>query len=183
MADQMDNVDSKTEKLEQDFKARRRLLKASAAVPLIGTLAPGSTLAGGQAATSTQCDLKSGKYDKVTKYDDHALRARARYWKSKGSADNLYEIAGKFYSAYDGRRQYPRLKSNGNPRHYRDRGTRYVLCYVDVGRYGDTGKIRSNDVKIAGVYPQRNTGGKPMSDSCWDSIGGIHNIIYDKANG
>lgn len=179
----MDNADSKSNKLEQDFRARRRLLKASAAVPLIGTLAPGSTLAGGQAATSTQCDLKQGGFEKVKKYDDHALRAQARLWKSRDYGSNLYEVAGKYYSEYDGRRVYPRMDRDGRPKGYSDGGRRYVLCYVDVGRYGDTGKIRSDDVSIAGIYPQRNTGGYPMTDSCWDSIGGIHNIIYDKANG
>jgi len=181
----MDNVDSKTDKQEQDFRARRRLLKASAAVPLIGTLAPGSTLAGGRAATSTQCDLKQGKYyEKVVKYDDHALRAQARFWKSNSYyRDSLYEISGKYYSAVDGQREYPRLRGDGTPRNYSDYGQRYVLCYVDVGRHSETGMIYSEDVRIAGVYPQRNTGGYAMSDSCWDSIGGIKNLVYDKANG
>ena len=183
MVDRNDMADTNKDSQKQNFAARRRLLKASAAVPLIGTLAPGSTLA----ATSTQCDLEKGdssSWKNVTSYDDNALRARAHYWKSTNYnyRSDCYEIGDKFYDADTGQQIYPTLRY-GVPRGYSDGGTRYVLAYVEVSRYGETGMIDHNDVRIAGVYPQRQTGGYAMSDSCWDSIGGIKNVIYDQANG
>jgi hypothetical protein len=184
LADHKDIENARNNGQEEEFKARRRLLKASAAIPLIGTLSPGAALA----ATSTQCDVNIGSnFEPVVAADDKALRVLAQYWEAKHSnlANDLYEVNQKYYDALTGNEVFPESKSGGNGLHgYKHIGQRYVLCYVDVEKDPATGKIISEQPQITGFFPQRNTFGTAMSDSCWDSIGGgLQSIVYDQANG
>jgi hypothetical protein len=183
LTDHKDIENARNNGQEEDFKARRRLLKASAAIPLIGTLSPGAALA----QASTQCDANVTNFESVVAADDKALRVQAEYWQSKrdNNANDLYEVNQRYYDALTGREVFPRPKNNGTGlRGYEHKGQRYVLCYVDVEKDPQTGQIISERPQITGFFPQRNTFGTAMSDSCWDSIGGgLQSIVYDQANG
>ena len=184
MADHKDIEKARNKGQKEDFKARRRLLKASAAIPLIGTLSPGAALA----AASTQCDINGNDFEPVVVADDNALRVEAQYWKSKNNnlANDLYEVNQRFYDALTGAEVFPEAKSGGGGglHGYKSEGQRYVLAYVDVERDPATGKIISQQPQITGFFPRSNTGGTAMADSCWDSItGGLQSIVYDQANG
>lgn len=182
MADHKDTGKAQSSGQEENFKARRRLLKASAVVPLIGTLSPGAALA----ATSTQCDMDGNTFPPVVTADDKALRVQAVYWKAKPNnpANDMYQVGEKCYDAQSGQQIYPEFSRDGSRiKGYRNMGPRYVLCYVDVGRDPSTGDVTSQHIQITGFFPQQNTFGTAISDSCWDSIGGLQSIIYDQANG
>lgn len=183
MADHKDIERARNGGQEEDFKARRRLLKASAAIPLIGTLSPGAALA----AASTQCDVNGVDFESVVAADDKALRVQADYWQAEGDnpANDMYQINDRYYDAETGEEVFPESKNGGGGLDgYKRDGTRYVLCYVDVERDPSTGKIISESPQITGFFPQRNTFGTAMSDSCWDSItGGLQSLVYDQANG
>ena len=73
MADNKDIEKARNNGQGEDFRARRRLLKASAVAPLIGTLSPGAVLA----SASTQCDIKDNSFPDVVSVDDNALRVVA----------------------------------------------------------------------------------------------------------
>ncbi len=187
MANHKDIENAQNNGQEEDFKARRRLLKASAAIPLIGTLSPGAALA----QASTQCDANGTNFEPVVAADDKALRVLAQYWEAKHNnrgndlGNDLYEVNQRYYDALTGDEVFPEPKRGGNGLHgYKHKGQRYVLCYVDVEKDPATGKIMSQRPQITGFFPQRNTFGTAMSDSCWDSIGGgLQSMVYDQANG
>ena len=181
MTDHNDIENTEGRGQDTDFKVRRRLLKASAAAPLIGTLSPGAALA----AASTQCDINENNFPEVVTADDRALRVIATYWRAHNDnvGNDLYEVGGLHYDSVDGSTVSPEYLPNGKMQGYKNEGTRYVLCYVDIGRDPSTGDINSQQVQITGFYPQQNTFGTAISDSCWDSVGGLQHIIHDQANG
>lgn len=182
MADHKDIENARNNGQEEDFKARRRLLKASAAIPLIGTLSPGAALA----AASSQCDLDGTTSPEVVMADDKALRMHAVYFEAKHDnlANDIYQVGDRYYDAENGLEVAPDFTGkSGVIRGYRKGVPRYVLCYVDVARDPYTGDVISQRVEITGFFPQQNTGGTEISDSCMASMGGLQSLMYDQANG
>jgi hypothetical protein len=181
LANHKDIENARNNRQEDHFKARRRLLKASAAAPLIGTLSPGAALA----SASTQCDINETNFPEAVSVDDKALRVVSTYWKANNDniGNDLYQVGDTYYDAEDGSPVVPDRNGGGRIKGYKNEGTRYVLCYVDIARDSQSGDVDFQQVRILGFYPQQNTFGTAISDSCWDSIGGLQHILHDQVNG
>lgn len=178
MADHKDIENAQSSGQEENFKARRRLLKASAVVPLIGTLSPGAALA----AASTQCDMAANTFPPAVVADDNALRVNAVFWESKSGSGHMYQVQGRYYDEMSGQEVYPTPNSRGRIRGYKAGVPKYVLAYVDVGRDTSTGDV-THGVKVTGFFPQQNSFGTAMTESCWASMGGLQSHISDQING
>lgn len=144
---------------ERDFDLRRRLLKASAAAPLVATLAPNSALAVASATCVDKNQQNAILQDSPKVADaptaDTAVRMRVDFYEVKpnkaGQSSSYYTINGSSYTA-DGNPYSP-----GPPGHYLPRADKYVLTYFNP------------DGSQAGFYPVQRSG-TVLSGSCWASI-------------
>lgn len=156
---------------EQDHSAlRRRLLKASAAAPVIATLTPNSALALSSAAQCAGGDFSNKKFEKNGNSinGDTAVRQAVDYWQKSGRSvaglpNKVYLIDGTFYS------------QNGTPypdtpevrrklsKHY-DHDKAHVLALFDVSK---------GDAQLTGLWPKYQideTHATPLTGSCWTSL-------------
>ncbi len=150
---------------------RRRLLKASAAAPLLASLTPNAALAMSSAA---QCsggnfsNMKSASQGNSLQ-GDTAVRMEVPYFKKQGPsvqglANNLYDINGVYYhnsgTPYATNRD--ELLSHGY-----EESTRHVLVLFDVS---------GGKPEIVGYWPQipessfNDMHATPMTGSCWTSL-------------
>ena len=173
------NAESATNELRSGStdSGRRRLLKASAAAPLIATLAPNSATA----MASVSCEAKTvfsrtddGEFDPATDAaSDPQLaggfvrRQAERFDPLQGSSETrtVYHVPGEGLWTADGDRVY--LTSNGgdiNKSDYPQSGDPvWVVRYYRVNMAGD-------DASPTGFFPQRQTSNQPLSGSCLASI-------------
>ncbi len=159
----------------KDLEARRRLLKASAAAPLIATLTPSSALALSSAAACSRGgkdDLSGEKYATFTDdpHADSAVRRRVDCWtKNKGPGPKeVYLIDGNYYDGHGGYASVSPDKLRDNYTH----SDKYVLVMFDVSGSGAVEK---------GSWPMVKSGkegmkGTPLSGSCWASINGTGTV-------
>lgn len=150
---------------------RRRLLKASAAAPVIVSLTPNAALA---MASAAQCsggsfsNMKSASQGNSLQ-GDTAVRLEVPYFKKQGPsvqglANDLYDINGVYYhnsgTVYATNRE--ELLGHGYVE-----STRHVLVLFDVN--GST-------PEIVGYWPQipesafNELHATPMTGSCWTSL-------------
>lgn len=182
-----DAVPRSEENLDSGVKEqRRRLLKASAAAPLIATLSPRYVMA----QASVACDQKDNNFKPVAFVDDSALRAMAHEYVKKSNSSMKYYMVGDSAFAENGRSVPRWFKMDGavtteveDPRNrsgkipgYVDNGPCYVLCYVDVDR-DEKGQVES--VVISSFHPESVEGanGVSISDSCWASLNPIDEVV------
>lgn len=163
--DKMDMKDKGKGGLNNDFKVRRRLLKASAAAPLIATLSPNTALAQG----SLTCANK-GLEDRVLQgetaldFKDYAVSA---------TKDNAVRELGTCWVKENGKTVWEVPKGSGNyipdgnfsvPGNMPDNYTGtdcYFLRFFNV--------LGDGSVQTLGTYPQPATG-DVLAGSCWTSI-------------
>tara|TARA_R100000005_G_scaffold87974_1_gene57554 strand:- start:3341 stop:3865 length:525 start_codon:yes stop_codon:yes gene_type:complete len=159
---------------------RRRLLKASAAAPLLASLTPNAALAMSSAA---QCsggnfsNMKSASRGNSLQ-GDTAVRMEVPYFKKKGPsvqglANDLYDINGVYYhnsgTAYATNRD--ELLGHG----YKE-STRHVLVLFDVS---------GGKPEIVGYWPQipessfNDMHATPMTGSCWTSLNPSNLLSYN----
>ncbi|MEE4108580.1 MAG: hypothetical protein V2I24_04490 [Halieaceae bacterium] len=158
---------------------RRRLLKASAAAPLIATLAPNAATA----MTSVSCEQKTvfsrdndGAFDPATdtaadpKNAGGFVRRMAERYdplpnNSSGETRTVYRVPGEGLWTADGVQVY--LTSKGgdiNKNDYPTSGqTVWVVRYYSVNMTGD-------DASPTGFFPQKQAYNQPLSGSCLMSI-------------
>jgi hypothetical protein len=107
LSNQKDIENKKIETTETDFKARRRLLKASAAAPLIVTLSPNAALAQGSLTCAEKNEADDGLQAAPTMVDglfasDQAVRRPVALFHHPGAPANgkpdLYFIDGEYYT-------------------------------------------------------------------------------------
>jgi hypothetical protein len=147
-----------------DFKTRRRLLKASAAAPLIATLVPGTALA----QASISCAQKSEDYvplqglPPATAADDSAVRREGILWTHDTDTDkNIYEVGGQFY-------QVKNLSSTSAPNSDYTSSPHFFVEYYTVSPV-------DGSISSVGTYPATMQG-TLVADSCWTSIVGINAV-------
>ena len=139
-------------------ETRRRLLKASAAAPLIATLGPRAALAQGSLTCATKGleDTALQTSLPVTASDDNAVRRLGTCWE-KNNRPTVWEVpkgTGQYYSS-DGGLVPMEFPSGFVPRDC------YFLEFFSVQQDGSVQRV--------GTYPQPATG-SVLADSCWASI-------------
>lgn len=158
MEDKKDVKSSEAAALSHDFKARRRLLKASAAAPLIATLGPNAALAQGSLTCATKGldDAALQNLPPVTPSDDNAVRRLGSCWEKNNRA-TVWEVpkgSGQFYPSDGG------MIEQDFPNGYVPRDC-YFLEFFAV--------LPDGSVQSQGTYPQP-AAGNVLADSCWTSI-------------
>jgi hypothetical protein len=171
----------KNTKVDKVSNARRNLIKASAAVPIIATLHPGAAMAASSAFQCTGGDFSNKKFvaNGNSINGDTAVRMEVPFYQRTSAKSaitgcdsdsgnypkKLYEIDGLLYS------------QNGNTHiicndvlsnHY-ETDTAHVLVLFDV----DT-----NYVSELGPWPmiqliEDGGSGTALNQSCWTSVGGL----------
>ncbi len=147
---------------------RRRLLKASAAAPLLASMAPNAALA---MASATQCaggdfNNRRGNPDR-----DSATRRAVPFYRLPpdldrvpGLARTLFDIDGVYYNGAG--RTFATTEQELLGYSY-EKGETYVLALFDV-----TGE----SAELAGYWPQiprsafNDSTATPLSGSCWTSL-------------
>ena len=150
---------------------RRRLIKASAAAPLVATLTPNSALALSSAAGACAGgDFSNKKFAKNGNSinGDTAVRYAVPYYQKKsgnnrtGWANKLYEIDREYYDQDGG--THPCTREG--LRDYYDKDTAHVLALFDVSE---------GDARFVGLWPKvqiHDMYATPMTGSCWTSLNG-----------
>lgn len=155
-----------------DDALRRRLLKASAAAPLVATLTPNSALALSSAiAACSRGDFSNKKFaDNGNSINgDTAIRVPVTYWQKKSGGGNptgwdnkLYEIDGGLYGQ-SGAENHP---TTAELEAYYEKDTAYVLELYDIS---------SGQPSAVGLWPKVQESGlsaTPITGSCWTSLTG-----------
>ena len=163
-------MDSKKAEHKQPVDAtRRRLLKASAAAPLIASLAPSTAMAMSSAAQCAGGDFSNKKFAENgnSLYGDTAVRIEVPYFKKtkpnksvKHLANDLYDINGRFFHN-SGKEYWP--SDEALSMHY-DKTTAYVLELFDIS---------DGQAVSVGVWPQvqvNDLTATPLTGSCWTSL-------------
>lgn len=153
-------------------KGRRRLLKASAAAPLVATLHPGAALAASSAFQCAGGDFSNKKFEDNGNSinGDTAMRVEIDYYERIGNAarlpdgtklnqKKLYLIDGQLFDQ-DGEVHY--LNDDVLDDYY-EHGVTHVLELYDIG---------DNYISKLGPWPkyQLNQPGTPLVKSCWSSL-------------
>lgn len=156
------------EEMQHDV-LRRRLLRASAAAPVIASLTPNSALALSSAAACAGGEFSNKKFEKNGNSinGDTAVRQAVPYWQKKrgkrnktGWANKLYLIDGRHYDQ-DGNSY--QCTQAGLDRYY-DHDTAHVLALFDVS---------GSDAGFVGLWPKTQidpSHATPMTGSCWTSL-------------
>lgn len=147
---------------------RRRLLKASAAAPLLASLAPNAAMAMASAAQCAGGDFSNKKLAENgnSLYGDTAVRIEVPYYKKKsgpsvnGLANDLYDINGRFFHN-SGTEYWP---SDSDLETHYDKTSAWVLELFDVSE---------GQAVSVGVWPQVQVNeltATPLTGSCWTSL-------------
>jgi hypothetical protein len=147
---------------------RRRLLKASAAAPLLASMAPNAALA---MASATQCAGGDFNNRRANPDRDSAARLAVPFYRLpnelprvQGLARTLYDINGTYYNASG--RVFATSEGELVGLSY-VKGETYVLALYDVS---------GGSAELAGYWPQiprsafNDTTATPLSGSCWTSL-------------
>lgn len=165
MPNQIEDGKKEASAVTTDFKARRRLLKASAAAPLIATLAPNAALAQGSLMCAQRGldDVALQNAPGVVSTDDNAVRVLGTCWTrtrpSDGELITRYEVpkASGNYFRPNGR---PVNNPNFSTRRF-DGEDCYFLQYFNV--------LSDGSAQAVGAFPATSSG-DVIAESCWTSI-------------
>lgn len=174
----MNEYDNKERSTE--LEARRRILKASAAAPLLATLAPNAALAASSAVTcAPRHEVSNHKNpENGNSVNDGVIRQAVEFYKAKNGVqlpmgmDNRYYKIGNAYFHNSGRSRA--LSAQDLSDYFKPPQVRWVLAVFD---------ITVEPAQYIGLWPQvQVTGGTgpfyyshastPLHGSCWTSLSG-----------